>query len=189
LGAVDYENDRYNLPVQPASQWTDVHLAAFGWLCRHRGGEILTSGLISKKPAIASQSRVFCLTDGRPVGRPQKRHMMKKNAKYRKVPTRFGPDTRFEVKPVPAALVRAEQHARLAGLKDQLLEERLNEVPDPASEDHFRHAAAEAAALAWVTPYPLLVFPVLFDEKARDAEYRLERQEQVRQRSRELLAV
>jgi len=124
-----------------------------------------------------------------PVGGRRRSQMMKHKAKYRKVPTRFGPDTSFEVKPVPAAIARAEQHARLAGLKDQLLEERLNEVPDPVSEDHFRQAAIEAAALAWVTPYPLLVFPVLFDEKARDAEYRLERQEQVRQRSRELLAI
>jgi hypothetical protein len=43
--------------------------------------------------------------------------------------------------------------------------------------------------LAWVTRYPLLVFPALFDEQAEAALLRAERQEQVRQRSRELLAV
>ena len=114
---------------------------------------------------------------------------MNNNAKYRKVPTRFGPETRFEVRPVPAAVVRAEQMHRLAGLKDRLLVDRLNEAPDLETGQGIRQAANEAAALAWVTPYPLLVFPVLFDEKAREAEYRLERQEEIRQRSRELLAV
>ena len=114
---------------------------------------------------------------------------MNEKAKTRKVPTRFGPETRFKVKPLPAALVRAEQHDQLAGLKDRLLGERLNDVPDTQTEEHYRHAANEAAALAWVTAYPLLVFPALFEEKAREAEDQLERQEQIRQRSREMLAI
>jgi hypothetical protein len=112
---------------------------------------------------------------------------MKENA--RKVPTRFGPETRFEVKPVPAAALRAEQQARLASLKDRLLEERLDEAPDLETESHFRQAANEAAALASITPYPLLAFPVLFEEKTSEAEARLERQQEVRERSRVLLAI
>jgi len=49
-------------------------------------------------------------------------------------------------------------------------------------------AANDAAALAWVTRYPVLFFPVLFEEKAETALLRAERQEQVLQRSRGLLA-
>jgi len=114
---------------------------------------------------------------------------MNEKAKSRKVRTRFWPETRFKVKPLPAAVARAEQHHRLAGLKDRLLGERLNEVPDARTEEHYRQAANEAAALAWVTAYPLLVFPALFDEKTQEAENRLERQEEILRRSREMLAL
>ena len=59
----------------------------------------------------------------------------------------------------------------------------------PEFSIQVRRAANEAAALAWVTPYPLLFFPVLFEEKA-NAELRVAlRQQQIRQRSGELLAV
>jgi hypothetical protein len=40
-----------------------------------------------------------------------------------------------------------------------------------------------------VTPYPLLFFPALFEEKADDALAQASRQRDVHQRSRELLAV
>jgi hypothetical protein len=70
-----------------------------------------------------------------------------------------------------------------------LLSVRLETRRDPQSEGRLRRAADEAAAQAWVTRYPLLVFPVLFEEQAEAALLRAERQEQVRQRSRELLAV
>jgi hypothetical protein len=112
-----------------------------------------------------------------------------KNQNHRRLHARFGPEIGFEVKPGPAAALRAEQQARLAGLKDQLLGELLDGVYDIVTEDHFRHAANEAAALAWISPYPLLVFPTLFEEKASEAEFRLERQAEVRQKSRELLAL
>jgi hypothetical protein len=111
------------------------------------------------------------------------------NANYRRVPTQFGPETGFEVKPVPAAPFRAWQEAELERLKVRLFSERLETRWDPQSEGQLRQAANEAAALAWVTRYPLLVFPALFEEKAEAALLRAERQEQVRQRSRELLAV
>ena len=51
-----------------------------------------------------------------------------------------------------------------------------------------RRAANEAAALAWVTSHPLLLFPALFEEKARITRRQFERQIAVRARSRELLA-
>jgi len=111
------------------------------------------------------------------------------NADYRRVPTRFGPETGFEVKPAAPGPFRAWQEAELERLKARSLSEWLETRQDPQFGDQLRRAADEAAALAWVTRYPLLVFPALFEEKAAVALLRAERQEQVRQRSRELLAV
>ena len=62
------------------------------------------------------------------------------------------------------------------------------ETQNPQLGTQLRRVANEAAALAWVTQYPLLVYPALFEEQAEAASLRAERQEQVRQRSRELLA-
>ena len=111
------------------------------------------------------------------------------NAKYKRVPTRFGPETGFEVRLAPATRLRARQEAELERLKTRLLAERLEARWEPQFGGHLRRAASEAAALAWVTQYPLLVFPVLFEEKAAEALLQAERQEQIRQSSRELLAV
>jgi len=108
---------------------------------------------------------------------------------HRSVPTRFGPETRFEVRPAPPAPFRAFQETEFEKLRDQLLAERLEQDEVPEFNSHLRRAANEAAALAWVTPYPLLVFPALFEEKAQTELARLEKQERVRQLSRELLAV
>ena len=112
---------------------------------------------------------------------------MNMNENYRRVPTQFGPETGFEIRPSPPAPFRAGQEAELERLKAQLLAERLEGSREPRFGGHLRRAASEAAALAWVTRYPLLVFPALFEEKAEAALLRAERQEQIRQRSRELL--
>ncbi len=109
-------------------------------------------------------------------------------ANYGRVTTRFGPETRFEVQPVPAAPYRALQETELERLKNRLLMARLARSSQPALNAPLRRAANEAAALAWVTAYPLLVFPVLFEEKALAAVRHARRQEGVRERSRELLA-
>ncbi len=106
-----------------------------------------------------------------------------------KLVTAFGPETRFEVTPAAPAPFRAVQETEFERLRQQLLQERLGEVWKPEQNCWVRRAANEAAALAWVTPFPLLVFPVLFDEKAEAAADYAERQEQVREASRELLEV
>jgi len=110
------------------------------------------------------------------------------NANYQRVPTRFGPETRFEVRPVPPAPFRVTQETGLERLKNRLLREFLYEA-GPEFNGYVRRAANEAAALAWVTPYPLLVFPALFEEKAEAARLQGERQKSVRRRSLELLTV
>ena len=89
------------------------------------------------------------------------------NKRYRRVPAEFGPETRFEIDPTPPAPFRAVQENRFELLKVTLLEERLKTLLKPELSAQVRRAANEAAAVAWVTPYPLLVFPLLFDEKAK----------------------
>jgi hypothetical protein len=91
------------------------------------------------------------------------------NTKYRRLPARFAREVRFQVQPALAAPFRAAQEARFERLKHRLLLNSLNKVPQDRENARLRRAANEAAALAWVTPYPLLVYPVLFEEKARAA--------------------
>jgi len=111
------------------------------------------------------------------------------NAKDKRVRARFGSETRFELKPVCAAVPGATQETHLDKLRNRLLLERLDELLGPHLNSQLRLAANEAAALACLTPYPLLVFPTLFEEKAKAALLYAERQEQVRQRSRKLLGL
>ena len=111
------------------------------------------------------------------------------NTNYRRVPTRFAPETRFEVRPVPPAPFRALEETELERLKNRLLVRILNEVGEPKFNVYVRRAANEAAALAWVMPYPLLTFPALFEEKVATALLYAERQATVRARSAELVLV
>jgi hypothetical protein len=104
------------------------------------------------------------------------------------VTTRFGPETRFEVYPAPAANFRATQETELERLKNRLLRERLSRTINLTLNVSLRRAANEAASLAWTTAFPLLVFPGLFEEKARAAQLQAARQSQVRAQSEALLA-
>lgn len=97
-----------------------------------------------------------------------KKVTMKKN--YQPVPTRFAPETRFEVKPVPTVPFRGTQETELERLKAELLKQHLNETTDAPTNARWRRAANDAATLAWLTPFPLLFFPALLEEKARQAE-------------------
>jgi hypothetical protein len=115
------------------------------------------------------------------VGARKKEKQM--NINYRKVPTRFAPETRFEVRPF-----RAVQETELERLKNTLLLQRLGSETEPELNVRLRRAANEAAALAWITAFPLLVFPTLFDEIAQTARVQAVRQARIRERSRELLA-
>jgi hypothetical protein len=89
---------------------------------------------------------------------------------------------------VPPAPFRALNESGLGTLKNRLLREFLAELAGPQNA-YVRRAANEAAALAWATPFPLLVFPALFEEKADAALIQADRQDRIRERSRELLAV
>ncbi|HWD17803.1 MAG TPA: hypothetical protein VHB20_00875 [Verrucomicrobiae bacterium] len=105
------------------------------------------------------------------------------NTRKRPVKTRFGPEARFEVHPiVPAAPFRGTQETELDRLKTRLLRELLADT-EPGLNAPLRRAANEAASLAWVTPFPLLFFPTLLEEKARTAQQQQARQRRIRQRT------
>jgi len=108
------------------------------------------------------------------------------NQKNNGVPTRSAPETRFELAPAPGAPFRATQETELEPLKERLLVRILREIPEPAFNAPIRRAANDAAALAWTTAHPTLVFPVLLEEMAATARLQVQRQARIRERSREL---
>jgi hypothetical protein len=108
--------------------------------------------------------------------------------KPRKLNAAFEPETRFEVTAKPAVPFRAVLETELERLKRRLLREALSQPQGAAASVALRWAANEAAAIAGTTAYPLLILPELFAEKARAALTKAARQEQVWQRSRNLMA-
>jgi hypothetical protein len=108
------------------------------------------------------------------------------NRKKTQVPTRFAPETRFELRPTPTVPFRAVQENEFERLKNKLLAQQLVEAPELNAS--LRRAANDAAALAWATVFPLLVFPALFEEKIAAAVLRAERQARIFENSRELVA-
>jgi hypothetical protein len=108
--------------------------------------------------------------------------------KTNKLRADFSPETRFEVRAVPPAPFRATQETEFERLKNRLLTEKLLATARPELNAPLRRAANEAAALAWVTFYPLLVFPTLFEEKIRTAVRQVERQARIYASSPELVA-
>jgi hypothetical protein len=101
------------------------------------------------------------------------------NTKYRKIPAKFALETRFEVAPVPAAPFRGRLETELDRFKDRLLQGLLNETEDSRLKPLLRRAATEASALAWTTAYPLLVLPMLLEEKAEAVRLYSERQARI----------
>jgi hypothetical protein len=110
------------------------------------------------------------------------------NANNRRITARFAPETRFEVRPLPAVPFRGALETAL----DELVEDQVRQMLKPDAPWEFsvlvRRAASESASLAWLTPYPLLVFPELFVEVTRAAVARSLRQDRIRKRTAELLA-
>jgi hypothetical protein len=107
------------------------------------------------------------------------------NKHEKRVPTRFAPETRFEVPSVP---FRGTHETELERLKRRLLRSLLDENAGPEQNVTLRRAANDAASLAWLTPYPLLVFPALLEEKAERARVQIRRQARIRRLSGDLLA-
>lgn len=102
--------------------------------------------------------------------------------------TRFDPETRFDVVPVFAVPFRGSRETELEQFKTRLLRAALEETVDADFYAPLRRAANDAAVAAWMTPFPMLFFPALFEEKAAAARRQQKRAEKVRARSREILA-
>jgi hypothetical protein len=104
------------------------------------------------------------------------------------VDLKFAPEIRFAVRTTPTAPFRAALENDFERLKHRLLARQLDVLERPELNAAVRRAANEAAALAWVTFYPLLTFPALFEEKTAAALHHAERQARVYAHSREILA-
>ena len=110
------------------------------------------------------------------------------NTTKNRVAAQFAPETRFALQPVPAAPFRASLENEFERLKNRLLTEQIETAEQPQLNVPLRRAANEAAALAWVTLYPLLVFPALFEEKTTAAIRQVAQQARVYAASREIIA-
>ncbi len=71
--------------------------------------------------------------------------------------------------------------------REALVRKSQELAADQQLADNLNHAVHEAHALAWTTPYPSLVLPVLLEEKLAAARSYSERQKTVRLASLELL--
>lgn len=103
--------------------------------------------------------------------------------KNKRTRTEFAPRTRFAA---PAVPYRGARESDLERLKQRLLRQLLRQNDQSELIRPLHRAANEAASLAWLTPYPLLVFPVLLEEKVQAAQTQSRRQSGIRQRSRRL---
>jgi len=74
-------------------------------------------------------------------------------------------------------------------LRGRLLRPLLAGTNNPVLQAGLRRAASEAESLAWLTPFPLLVLPVLFEEKVRKARHYAIRQAELRESTREWLSL
>ncbi len=102
--------------------------------------------------------------------------------------TRFEPVTRFNVTPCPPVPFRGTQETELEQFKNRLLRDALNETTDAELYAPLRRAAAEAVTAAWMTPFPVLFLPVLFEEKIGAARRQFAKAKNIRDRSRRILA-
>ena len=112
---------------------------------------------------------------------------MKNRMRNKPFKTRFRPATRFEIASPAPVPVRGATENELERLKARLLPSLLAPVQEEELKTALRRAASEAASVAWFTPFPLLVFPALLEEKAAIARRQLERQRQIRERSQGLI--
>lgn len=135
-----------------------------------------------RNPRLPRQPRVF-RSKPRAVGREctESKDM---NRRATKLNTRFEEPTRF-VAPVP---FRGLELNELERLSERLLREALDGANGLEEPVLLRRAANDAASLAAVTAFPLLMFPGLFEEIRAIARAYASRQEAVRKRSRALMA-
>jgi len=82
-----------------------------------------------------------------------------------------------------APRIRGHLEAQIEHLKERLLCPVVQSVTNPELAKKLAWAANEAAALAWFTVCPILVLPVLLEEKIQEALKHWQKQEQLRLRA------
>src|SRR4051812_19934320 len=167
-----------------------VHLDGLRRLPRQRGGSLLRNIQRFRKPHDCRSDRgVFVCPSGRAlffgtgtVALPLETNNKQQNMKRTRIKAKWqSPRTTAEV---PLRVVQASE---LEQLKQRLLTQRLATAIDESDlRPAYLRAAHDAASLAWLTPYPLLFLPQLFEEKAEEAKRRTERQRKLLNRSSQL---
>jgi hypothetical protein len=103
------------------------------------------------------------------------------------VSAKAGRDTDFDIQ-ARSAVPRAVLDVEFGKLKNRLLSLEAARVGTFEQARMLRLAATDAAGLAWLTPFPLLVLPQLFEETVEAARKREALQEDIRQRSQVIVA-
>src|SRR2546427_390010 len=106
-----------------------------------------------------------------------------KKLESQNIKAEFDPASQLDSNLVSAGRLKAGGIGALQELKQRLVQETASARSDPATLSWLWRAAEEAASMAWTTPFPLLVLPELFAEKAAEACLRSQRQRDIRQRS------
>jgi hypothetical protein len=105
------------------------------------------------------------------------------NRTYRELRAGFAATTRFDAPVVAAAPFRGMVENELEQLKERLLWRELQRADSVEANVLLRRAANDAVALAWLTPYPLLLLPELFQEKAWEMQLKARRQARIREQT------
>lgn len=103
------------------------------------------------------------------------------------VPTRFEPETRFDLVPALNGTSQRATEAELEELKRKLARRLIEKTTSPASRVRIRQAVNKAAALSWAAGWPLLLFPALAEELALTARFQAGKQERIREQTEALL--
>lgn len=88
----------------------------------------------------------------------------------------------------PEIVNRVLRVQQLDELKHRLLQQHIHRLPEIDYVPAVYRAAEEAAALAWSTPVPHLFLPELLEEKVAGAKQQVERQREIRERSRQIIS-
>lgn len=104
-------------------------------------------------------------------------------SKNNKLEAAFAVETRFELTPTPPGPFRTVLATEFERVQHGFLVELLRQGNEPDLNLLYRHAVSEAGALAAATDYPMLVLPLLLDEKAAAARKYLRQQNRIRERS------
>ena len=86
-------------------------------------------------------------------------------------------------------VTRSDTALELERFKQCLFNEHRSATLDSQAKPWLNRAADEAASIAWATPCPMLVLPVLLEERLKDARRKAELQKTIYERSQPIVAL